>query len=298
MADTILRGISATGGIRIFVAETTELVRRAQQIHKTYPIATAALGRLLTAGAMMGDMMKGENDKLTLRVAGDGPLGKLIVTADSSGRVKGYAENPTVELPSKTPGKLNVGGAVGQGTLSVVCDLGMKEPYSAQLELVSGEIAEDITAYFATSEQVPSACALGVLVDTDGSVINAGGFILQLMPDATDADAILLEENIKKLPPMTTMLSEGMSPEDILLTVTEGIDMFMYQNETKPAYVCDCTRERVSSALLGMGSEELRALIDEQGQAEVTCQFCDNVYNFSREDLETLYTKLADLKKN
>ena len=298
MADTILRGISATGGIRIFVAETTELVRRAQEIHKTYPIATAALGRLLTAGAMMGDMMKGENDKLTLRVAGDGPLGKLIVTADSAGRVKGYAENPTVELPSKAPGKLNVGGAVGQGTLSVVCDLGMKEPYSAQLELVSGEIAEDITAYFATSEQVPSACALGVLVDTDGSVINAGGFILQLMPDATDADAVLLEENIKKLSPMTTMLSEGMSPEVILLTVTEGIDMFMYQNETKPAYVCDCTRARVSSALLGMGKEELRALIDEQGQAEVTCQFCDNVYDFSREDLEELYAKLENLKKN
>ncbi len=293
MADTILRGISATGGIRIFVAETTETVRRAQQIHKTYPIATAALGRLLTAGAMMGDMMKGENDRLTLRVAGDGPLGKLIVTADSQGRVKGYAENPTVELPSKAPGKLNVGGAVGQGTLCVVCDLGMKEPYSAQLELVSGEIAEDITAYFATSEQVPSACALGVLVDTDGSVINAGGFILQLMPDATDADALLLEENIKKLPPMTTMLSEGMSPEDILLTVTEGIDMFMYQNETKPEYVCDCTRERVSSALLGMGKEELRALIDEQGKAEVTCQFCDNIYDFSREDLEALYTRLV-----
>ena len=293
MADTILRGISATGGIRIFVAETTETVRRAQQIHKTYPIATAALGRLLTAGAMMGDMMKGENDRLTLRVAGDGPLGKLIVTADSQGRVKGYAENPTLELPSKAPGKLNVGGAVGQGTLCVVCDLGMKEPYSAQLELVSGEIAEDITAYFATSEQVPSACALGVLVDTDGSVINAGGFILQLMPDATDADALLLEENIKKLPPMTTMLSEGMSPEDILLTVTEGIDMFMYQNETKPEYVCDCTRERVSSALLGMGKEELRALIDEQGKAEVTCQFCDNIYDFSREDLEVLYTRLV-----
>lgn len=294
MADTILRGISATGGIRIFVTETTEVVRRAQQIHKTYPIATAALGRLLTAGAMMGDMMKGENDRLTLRVAGDGPLGKLIVTADSAGRVKGYAENPTVELPSRAPGKLNVGGAVGQGTLSVVCDLGMKEPYSAQLELVSGEIAEDITAYFATSEQVPSACALGVLVDTDGSVINAGGFILQLMPDATDADALLLEENIKKLPPMTTMLSEGMSPEDILLTVTEGIDMFMYQNETKPEYVCDCTRERVSSALLGMGAEELRALIDEQGQAEVTCQFCDEIYNFTREDLEVLYEKLTN----
>ncbi len=293
MADTILRGISATGGIRIFVAETTETVRRAQQIHKTYPIATAALGRLLTAGAMMGDMMKGENDRLTLRVAGDGPLGKVIVTADSQGRVKGYVENPTVELPSKAPGKLNVGGAVGQGTLSVVCDLGMKEPYSAQLELVSGEIAEDITAYFATSEQVPSACALGVLVDTDGSVINAGGFILQLMPDATDADAVLLEENIKKLPPMTTMLSEGMSPEDILLTVTEGIDMFMYQNETKPEYVCDCTRERVASALLGMGKEELRALIDEQGKAEVTCQFCDNIYNFSREDLEALYARLT-----
>lgn len=293
MADTILRGISATGGIRIFVAETTETVRRAQQIHKTYPIATAALGRLLTAGAMMGDMMKGENDRLTLRVAGDGPLGKLIVTSDSSGHVKGYVTNPLVELPSKAPGKLNVGAAVGQGTLSVVCDLGMKEPYSAQIDLVSGEIAEDITSYFATSEQVPSACALGVLVDTDGSVLNAGGFILQLMPEATDEDAILLEENIKKLPPITTLLSEGKSPEDILLTVTGGFDMFMYQNETKPEYLCDCTRERVCSALLGMGKEELCALIDEQGKAEVTCQFCDRIYNFSKEDLEELYARLT-----
>ncbi len=293
MADTILRGISATGGIRIFVAETTEVVRRAQQIHKTYPVATAALGRLLTAGAMMGDMMKGENDRLTLRVAGDGPLGKLIVTSDSSAHVKGYVQDPYVELPSKAPGKLDVGKGVGKGTLTVVCDLGMKEPYSAQLDLVSGEIAEDITAYFATSEQVPSACALGVLVDTDGSVLNAGGFILQLMPDATDEDAIKLEENIKTLPPITTMLAEGNTPEDILLTVTEGFDMFMYQNETKPEYLCDCTRERVSSALLGMGKEELRALIDEQGKAEVTCQFCDNIYNYTREDLEELYTRLT-----
>lgn len=186
------------------------------------------------------------------------------------------------------PGKLNVGGAVGKGTLSVICDLGLKEPYVAQIELVSGEIAEDLTAYYAISEQVPSAIALGVLVDTDGSVIKAGGFILQLMPGSTDEDAKKLEETIASLPSITTMLQENMSCEDIIFRVTQGFDMLVYNDAVTPAYVCDCCRARVEKALISMGREEMQKLIDEQGQAELTCQFCDKIYNFNKKELTDL----------
>ena len=288
MADTILRGVSNDGTIRIFAAETTELVGRAQQIHHSYPIATAALGRLLTAAAMMGTMLKGERDTITLRVKGDGPLGGVLAVGNARGEVKGYSVNPGAVLPDKVPGKLNVGGAVGKGTLSVICDLGLKEPYVAQIELVSGEIAEDLTAYYAISEQVPSAIALGVLVDTDGSVIKAGGFILQLMPGSTDEDAKKLEETIASLPPITTMLQENMSCEDIIFRVTQGFDMLVYNDAVTPAYVCDCCRERVEKALISMGREEMQKLIDEQGQAELTCQFCDKIYNFDKKELTDL----------
>lgn len=288
MADTILRGVSNDGTIRIFAAETTELVGRAQQIHHSYPIATAALGRLLTAAAMMGTMLKGERDTITLRVKGDGPLEGVLAVGNAKGEVKGYSVNPGAVLPDKVPGKLNVGGAVGKGTLSVICDLGLKEPYVAQIELVSGEIAEDLTAYYAISEQVPSAIALGVLVDTDGSVIKAGGFILQLMPGSTDEDAKKLEETIASLPPITTMLQENMSCEDIIFRVTQGFDMLVYNEAVTPAYVCDCCRERVEKALISMGREEMQKLIDEQGQAELTCQFCDKIYNFNKKELTDL----------
>lgn len=288
MADTILRGVSNDGTIRIFAAETTELVGRAQQIHHSYPIATAALGRLLTAAAMMGTMLKGERDTITLRVKGDGPLGGVLAVGNTRGEVKGYSVNPGAVLPDKVPGKLNVGGAVGKGTLSVICDLGLKEPYVAQIELVSGEIAEDLTAYYAISEQVPSAIALGVLVDTDGSVIKAGGFILQLMPGSTDEDAKKLEETIASLPPITTMLQENMSCEDIIFRVTQGFDMLVYNDAVTPAYVCDCCRARVEKALISMGREEMQKLIDEQGQAELTCQFCDKIYNFDKKELTDL----------
>ncbi len=287
MADTILRGVSNDGTIRIFAAETTELVGRAQQIHHSYPIATAALGRLLTAAAMMGTMLKGERDTITLRVKGDGPLEGVLAVGNAKGEVKGYSVNPGAVLPDKVPGKLNVGGAVGKGTLSVICDLGLKEPYVAQIELVSGEIAEDLTAYYAISEQVPSAIALGVLVDTDGSVIKAGGFILQLMPGSTDEDAKKLEETIASLPSITTMLQENMSCEDIIFRVTQGFDMLVYNDAVTPAYVCDCCRARVEKALI-MGREEMQKLIDEQGQAELTCQFCDKIYNFDKKELTDL----------
>jgi molecular chaperone Hsp33 len=288
MADTILRGVSNDGTIRIFAAETTELVGRAQQIHHSYPIATAALGRLLTAAAMMGTMLKGERDTITLRVKGDGPLEGVLAVGNAKGEVKGYSVNPGAVLPDKVPGKLNVGGAVGKGTLSVICDLGLKEPYVAQIELVSGEIAEDLTAYYAISEQVPSAIALGVLVDTDGSVIKAGGFILQLMPGSTDEDAKKLEETIASLPSITTMLQENMSCEDIIFRVTQGFDMLVYNDAVTPAYVCDCCRARVEKALISMGREEMQKLIDEQGQAELTCQFCDKIYNFNKKELTDL----------
>lgn len=288
MGDTILRGVSNDGKIRIFAAETTELVNRAQQIHHSYPIATAALGRLLTAAAMMGTMLKGENDTLTLRIKGDGPLEGVLAVGNAKGEVKGYCVNPGVVLPDKVPGKLNVGGAVGKGTLAVICDMGLKEPYVAQIELVSGEIAEDLTAYYAISEQVPSAIALGVLVDTDGSVIKAGGFILQLMPESTDEDAKQLEKTIAALPPITTMLKDDMSCEDIIFRVTEGFDMLVYHEAVTPAYVCDCSRERVERALISMGRDEMQKLIDEQGHAELTCQFCDKVYQFNKDELTAL----------
>lgn len=285
MADTILRGVSNDGKIRIFASNTTELVGRAQKIHNSYPIATAALGRLLTAASMMGSMLKGENDTITLRIKGDGPLGGVLAVGNSKGEVKGYSINPGVVLPDKIPGKLNVGGAVGEGMLAVICDLGLKEPHVAQIELVSGEIAEDLTAYYAISEQIPTAIALGVLVDTDGSVIRAGGFILQLMPDATDEDAAILEKTIASLPPITTMLDENMSCEDIIFKVTEGFDMLIYNDAVLPKYKCDCNRERVERALVSMGADEMQKLIDEQGSANLTCQFCDNVYDFSKDEL-------------
>lgn len=285
MADTILRGVSNDGKIRIFASNTTELVGRAQKIHNSYPIATAALGRLLTAASMMGSMLKGENDTITLRIKGDGPLGGVLAVGNSKGEVKGYSINPGVVLPDKIPGKLNVGGAVGKGMLAVICDLGLKEPHVAQIELVSGEIAEDLTAYYAISEQIPTAIALGALVDTDGSVIRAGGFILQLMPDATDEDAAILEKTIASLPPITTMLDENMSCEDIIFKVTEGFDMLIYNDAVLPKYKCDCNRERVERALVSMGADEMQKLIDEQGSANLTCQFCDNVYDFSKDEL-------------
>lgn len=225
---------------------------------------------------------------MTLRIKGDGPLEGVLAVGNAKGEVKGYCVNPGVVLPDKVPGKLNVGGAVGKGTLAVICDMGMKEPYVAQIELVSGEIAEDLTAYYAISEQVPSAIALGVLVDTDGSVIKAGGFILQLMPESTDEDAKQLEKTIAALPPITTMLKDDMSCEDIIFRVTEGFDMLVYHEAVTPAYVCDCSRERVERALISMGRDELQKLIDEQGHAELTCQFCDKVYQFNKDELTAL----------
>lgn len=288
MPDCLIRGNSIDGGIRIVAAVTTDLVNEAQRIHHTYPVATAALGRVLTAAALMGAGLKGEDDSITLQFKGDGPLSYIVAVTDSQSRVRGYAANPLVDRPLNDKGKLDVGGALGQGYLSVIRDLGLKEPYIGQIPLVSGEIAEDLTMYYAQSEQIPTAVALGVLVDTDNSVISAGGFIVQLMPEATEETAQKLEEIIKNIPAVTSMISDGMSCEDIIFKVTEGFDMLLENKEIHPVYECKCSKEKMERALVSIGRDELSKIIEEQGCAELTCQFCDNKYEFSKMELEDL----------
>lgn len=287
--DQLVRGSSMDGAIRVFSAVTTNLVNDAQRIHHSYPVATAALGRLLTGAAIMGAAgLKNEDDSITIQVKGDGPLGNIVAVTDCHSHVRGYVSNPFVDRPLNSKGKLDVGGAVGKGYLSVVRDLGLKEPYIGQIPLVSGEIAEDLTYYYAKSEQIPSCVALGVLVDTDNSVLAAGGFMIQMMPGATDEMAQRLEKIIDDLPPVTTMIHEGMTAEDIFFRVTEGFDMLMDNKAVEPKYECKCSKERMEKALISIGKEELQAIIDEQGEAELTCHFCDNKYKFSRQELEEL----------
>lgn len=286
--DTLVRGSSMDGAIRIFCAVTTDMVNEAHKIHGTYPVATAALGRLLTGAALMGATLKNESDSITLQVRGDGPLGALTAVTDSRSHVRGCVDDPLVERPLNAKGKLDVGGGVGHGTLSVIRDLGLKEPYIGQVPLVSGEIAEDLTAYFASSEQVPTAVALGVLVDTDNTAIAAGGFIVQMMPGSTDEMADKLEKTLNELPPVTTMIHDGMSAEDMLFKVCDGFDMLMDNNVVHPEYECKCSRERMEKALISLGKKELRDIIDEQGSAELVCHFCNSKYNFSRKELEAL----------
>ena len=288
MADVLVRGNSIDGAIRVFVAITTDLVNDAQKIHKTYPTATAALGRTLTISAIMGAGLKNDTDSTTIQFKGDGPLGSIVAVCDSQSRVRGYVVNPCADPERKPNGKLDVGTAVGKGYLNVIRDLGMKEPYAGQVPIVTGEIAEDMTYYYATSEQIPTAIALGVLVNPDMSVKAAGGFMLQLMPEATEEMATKLEEIMKHLPPITDMIDNGMSAEDILFTITEGFDMIMENKTVTPKYECKCTKERMEKALISIGKDELEAIISEQGEAEHTCQFCDNRYKFNKNELETL----------
>ena len=288
MSDVIIRGNSIDGAIRVFVAVTTDLVNEAQKIHKTYPTATAALGRTLTISAIMGAGLKNETDTTTIQFKGDGPLGSIVAVCDSKSRVRGYVVNPYADPERKENGKLDVGGAVGQGYLNVIRDLGMKEPYAGQVPIITGEIAEDMTYYYATSEQIPTAIALGVLVNPDMSVKSAGGFMIQLMPEATDEVAERLEEIMKHIPPVTEMIDNKMSAEDILFTVTEGFDMIMENKAITPKYECKCSKERMEQALISIGKEELESIISEQGEAELTCQFCDNKYKFGKNELELL----------
>ncbi len=289
MSDTLMRGSSAGGEIRVLTAITTELVNEAQRIHHTYPTATAALGRLLTGAALMGAAgLKNETDSMTIQIRGEGEIKNLVAVTDCQSRVRGYISNPYVDRPLNDKGKLDVGGAIGGGYISVVRDLGLKEPYVGQTPLVSGEIAEDLTYYYAKSEQTPTSIALGVLVDTDSSVLASGGFMIQMLPGATDEMAKSLEEILKNLPPVTTMIRDGMSAEDILFRVTEGFSMICENKAVTPKYECKCSKERMEKALISIGADELTQLINEQGQAELTCQFCDNKYMFSKSELESL----------
>lgn len=287
MDDYILRSTAADGLIRAFAATTKNTVQTARTLHNTTPVASAALGRLLTAGAMMGTMLKGEKDLVTLQIKGDGPIEGLLVTADSKGRVKGYPFNPNVDIPPKSPVKLDVGGAVGKGYLTVIKDLGLKEPYVGKTELVSGEIAEDLTYYYAKSEQIPTAIALGVLVDTDTSIKAAGGFIIQLMPGATLEVATMLEERITHLKYITELLDRGETPETILDAVLGDMDLEIIDKMPTEFY-CDCSRERVEKALISIGEKDLRTILEEDKKAEISCHFCNKVYNFDESDLKKL----------
>jgi len=284
----LIRCITSDGQVMATAVDTTDIVNHAEQIHKTSAVVTAALGRLLTAGSMMGNMLKGRDDSITLRVNGDGPTGSLIVVSDFNGDVRGYVQNPVVELPLNEKGKLDVGGAVGKnGLLYVLKDLGLKEPFSGSVPLVSGEIAEDITSYYAMSEQIPTVCALGVLVNPDLSVKAAGGYIIQLLPAASDSTIDKLEKSISELRSVTAMLSDGMTPEDIVRAALSGFQVeVLYTQDIE--YKCNCSKERVAKALVSLGREELEEMAAEKEVTEVSCHFCDKVYKFSSNELKKL----------
>ncbi len=287
MKDYVIRAVAAGGEVRAFACTTKNLVEEARLHHDSMPVVTAALGRLLSAGSMMGLMMKGDDDKLTLQIKGDGPIGGLVVTADSKARVKGYAFNPDVNITLKAEGKLDVGGAIGNGELTVIRDLGLKEPYVGRTKLISGEIAEDLTYYYASSEQVPSVVALGVLVERDYSVKRAGGFIIQLMPGASDATIDAIEKKIPMVTSVTGMLDEDMTPEEILTFILEELGVEI-TDKVETYFVCDCNKERVEQVLLSIGEKELASLYEEDKPVELCCQFCGKKYEFSKEDIGKL----------
>lgn len=288
MSDYIVRATAGNHQIRLFAATTRDLVEQARQSHNTSPVATAALGRLLTAGSMMGVMMKGRDDLLTIKIQGSGPMKGLTVTADSKGDVKGYVYNPDVMLPPSAAGKLDVGGAVGEGVLSVIKDIGMKEPYVGQTILVGGEIAEDLTYYYATSEQTPSSVALGVLMNKNNTVKQAGGFIIQLLPGASEEIIEKLEKTLGEITSITSLLDEGNTPEMILTHILGDFGLeFMEQLPTR--FYCNCDKKRVEKALVSIGKKELEEMIAEGESIEVNCHFCSKNYEFTVVDLKELY---------
>ena len=287
MNDYLVRGMTMDGFVKVAAIRSTQMVRRGAQIHNTTPNATAAFGRALTAASMMGNMQKVENGSMTLQIKGDGPIGTIVCVSDPTGNVRGYVYEPNVPLIEKYPGKLDVGATVGHGTLTVIRDLQMKEPYVGSIPLVSGEIGDDVTAYFAQSEQTPTACALGVLVDTDTSVKVAGGYLLQLLPGAPEEVIDALEQGIRRSGAVTAMLDQGMTPEDILGAVCGDLGV-VFMETTEVAYQCYCTRERVTAALLSLGKEELTQIMDEGKTFPVECQFCDTIYEFTPEDIRKM----------
>lgn len=290
MSDYIVRATAANNQIRAFAITSRNLVECCRQAHNTSPVATAALGRLLSGGAMMGVMMKGEDDLLTLQMKGDGPINGITVTADSHGNVKGYAGNPGIVIPPNYLGKLDVGAAIGYGTLTVVKDMGLKEPYFSQTDLTTSEVAEDLTYYFATSEQVPSAVCLGVLLEKNNTVKQAGGFIIQLMPFADEKIVDVLEERISKITSVTNMLEEGMTPENILEEVLGDFDV-EFTDKISTQFKCNCSKDRVSKALISVGKKELQEMIDDGKDIEVNCHFCNTNYIFNVEELKELLRK-------
>lgn len=288
--DYMLRATAANGYIRAFAATTRDMVEFARATHDTSPVATAALGRLLTGGVMMGAMMKGDKDLLTLQVKGDGPIGSVTVTADAKGHVKGYVNHPHVLIHANERGKLDVAGAVGQGTLQVIKDLGLKEPYVGSCELQTGEIAEDLTYYFAVSEQVPSSVALGVLMEKDNTVRQAGGFIIQLMPFIADEIVDRLELKLAAVDSVTYMLDDGWTPEEILQALLGEFGLEIYE-KSEISYRCDCSRERIEKALISIGKKEIKEMITEGEPIEVNCHFCGKNYTFNVDELKELLTK-------
>ena len=288
MNDYLVRGMSMDGFVKVVAIRSTEMVRRGAQIHGTTPNATAAFGRALTAASMMGNMQKVEDGSMTMQIKGGGPIGSMTVVSDSVGNVRGFVTEPKVPLVEKYPGKLDVGSTVGvNGTLTIIRDLQMKEPYIGSVELVSGEIGDDVTAYFAQSEQTPTACALGVLVDTDCSVKVAGGYLIQLLPGAPDEVIDALEAGIKRAGAVTKMLEDGMTPEDILGQVCGTLGV-VFMETTEVGYKCYCTRERVESALVSLGHKELLEIAEEGEEFPVECQFCDTIYKFTPADIMAL----------
>ncbi|MDP4092846.1 MAG: Hsp33 family molecular chaperone HslO [Bacillota bacterium] len=292
MNNYIVRGTAANGTVRGYAAVTTELVRDAKKVHGLSPVASAALGRTLTAAALMSRMLDGASDTITIQIKGDGPLGSIVAISDSSANVRGYVNNPDVDLPLNTEGKLDVGKGVGAGYLNIIRDLGLKEPYVGYVDLLTGEIADDIAYYYAYSEQIPSVVALGVLVDKDGSIINAGGFVVQLMPGADEEIVDHLERRSMEIPMVTELLSQGKTPEDMLefLLGEKGLHIA----DTSPCrFQCNCSRERMERNILSLGRKEIQEIIDEQGEAEVQCHFCNTKYLFSKKDL----TDLLEIQK-
>ena len=288
MADKLVRGNSMDGAIRVFAAVTTDLVNEAQRIHHTYPVATAALGRLLTGAAIMGAAgLKNETDSMTVQIKGEGEITNLVAVTDCHSRVRGYVSNPYVDRPLNNKGKLDVGGAIGGGYLSVVRDLGLKEPYVGQVALQTGEIAEDLTYYFATSEQVPSSVGLGVLMNKDNTVKCAGGFIVQVMPFIEDEVLNKLEANIQKIQSVTSMLDNGHTPEQMLEQVLEGLDLEI--TDTMPAqFYCNCSKKRIEKAIISIGKKEIQEMIDEGKEIEVKCHFCNTAYKYTVDELKEL----------
>ena len=293
MSDYMIRATAANGQVRAFAATTRDLTEYARNAHNTSPVVTAALGRTMTAAVMMGSMLKGDKELLTVKIQGDGPIGSLTVTADSHGHVKGYAQNPVVLIQANSIGKLDVAGAIGKGVLSVIKDIGLKDPYVGQTDLVSGEIAEDLTYYFAVSEQTPSSVGLGVLMNKDNTVRQAGGFIIQLMPDASEETISALEKRLAKISSVTAMLDSGKTPEDILqeLLGEFGVEI---TEKTETRFACNCSKERMEKALISIGRKDLEEMIKDGEPIEMNCHFCNSHYQFSVEELKKI---LAQAKK-